>query len=140
METPKSFQEAGVQAPLGFWDPLGLSTSGNVSDYKRRREVELKHGNLVHEIRGRIKPKNQFRLGRFSIHHCTTIESGTSSPIECPNQHPFYSGICCAKGTIMGDGFPIIYWGSIGFIHPKKVQDLVRHPEIQHGHHKEYFL
>ena len=48
METPKSFQEAGVQAPLGFWDPLGLSTSGNLSDYKRRREVELKHGNLLH--------------------------------------------------------------------------------------------
>ena len=70
----ESFQEAGVQAPLGFWDPLGLSTSGNLSDYKRRREVELKHGNLVHEIGGRIKPKNQFRLGRFSIHHCTTIE------------------------------------------------------------------
>lgn len=41
-----SVKEAGVQAPLGFWDPLGLSTSGNVSDYKRRREVELKHGIL----------------------------------------------------------------------------------------------
>eukprot|EP00434_Breviolum_minutum_P000798 symbB.v1.2.000704.t1/scaffold40.1/size395337/8 len=40
-------QEAGVQAPLGFWDPLGLSTSGNVSDYKRRREVELKHGRVA---------------------------------------------------------------------------------------------
>lgn len=42
-----SVQEAGVQAPLGFWDPLGLSTSGNVSDYKRRREVELKHGTWI---------------------------------------------------------------------------------------------
>ena len=42
-------KEAGVQAPLGFWDPLGLSTSGNVSDYKRRREVELKHGTLGKE-------------------------------------------------------------------------------------------
>lgn len=43
-------KEAGVQAPLGFWDPLGLSTSGNVSDYKRRREVELKHGTLDKEM------------------------------------------------------------------------------------------
>jgi len=39
--------ETGVQPPVGFWDPLGLSTSGNLSDYKRRREVELKHGRVA---------------------------------------------------------------------------------------------
>ena len=33
-----------MQPPVGFWDPLGLSASGNLSDFKRRREVELKHG------------------------------------------------------------------------------------------------
>merc|ERR1719401_1078654 len=38
--------ETGVQPPVGFWDPLGLSVSGNLSDYKRRREVELKHGRV----------------------------------------------------------------------------------------------
>jgi len=38
--------EAGVQAPVGFWDPLGLSASGSNFDYKRRREVELKHGRV----------------------------------------------------------------------------------------------
>jgi len=38
--------EPGVQAPVGFWDPLGLSASGNEFDYKRRREVELKHGRV----------------------------------------------------------------------------------------------
>ena len=31
---------------MGVWDPLGLSTSGNASDYKRRREVELKRGRV----------------------------------------------------------------------------------------------
>jgi len=31
---------------VGVWDPLGLSTSGNASDYKRRREVELKCGRV----------------------------------------------------------------------------------------------
>ncbi|CAE7039429.1 FCPB [Symbiodinium natans] len=40
-------EETGVQPPVGFWDPLGLSTSGNVSDFKRRREVELKHGRVA---------------------------------------------------------------------------------------------
>jgi len=38
--------EAGVQAPVGFWDPLGLSASGSNFDFKRRREVELKHGRV----------------------------------------------------------------------------------------------
>eukprot|EP00434_Breviolum_minutum_P007042 symbB.v1.2.006213.t1/scaffold355.1/size243294/23 len=39
--------ETGVQPPVGFWDPLGLSVTGNLSDYKRRREVELKHGRVA---------------------------------------------------------------------------------------------
>ncbi|CAJ1407150.1 unnamed protein product [Effrenium voratum] len=39
--------ETGVQPPVGFWDPLGLSASGNLSDFKRRREVELKHGRVA---------------------------------------------------------------------------------------------
>ena len=38
--------EIGGQAPVGVWDPLGLSTSGNASAYKRRREVELKRGRV----------------------------------------------------------------------------------------------
>merc|ERR1712039_585432 len=38
--------ETGVQAPVGFWDPLGLSSSGLVSEFNRRREVELKHGRI----------------------------------------------------------------------------------------------
>ena len=33
-----------VQPPVGFWDPLGLSSDGDVAVFKRRREVELKHG------------------------------------------------------------------------------------------------
>ena len=36
--------EAGVQAPVGFRDLPGLSASGSTFVYKRRREVELKHG------------------------------------------------------------------------------------------------
>jgi len=35
-----------VQAPVGFWDPLGLSSSGDMDDFKRRRETELKHGRI----------------------------------------------------------------------------------------------
>merc|ERR1719288_72328 len=38
--------ELGAQAPLGFWDPLGLSSDGDVKSFKRRRSVEIKHGRI----------------------------------------------------------------------------------------------
>merc|ERR1712045_993864 len=38
--------ELGVQAPVGFWDPLGLAADGNVERFKRRRETEIKHGRI----------------------------------------------------------------------------------------------
>merc|ERR1719382_1611748 len=38
--------ELGVQDPVGFWDPLGLSKSGDVTAFRRRRCVELKHGRI----------------------------------------------------------------------------------------------
>jgi len=38
--------ELGVQAPVGFWDPLGLSADGDVDTFKRRRAAELKHGRI----------------------------------------------------------------------------------------------
>eukprot|EP00931_Biecheleriopsis_adriatica_P021694 TRINITY_DN1411_c0_g1_i3.p1 TRINITY_DN1411_c0_g1~~TRINITY_DN1411_c0_g1_i3.p1 ORF type:complete len:1700 (-),score=404.63 TRINITY_DN1411_c0_g1_i3:208-5307(-) len=39
--------ELGVQAPVGFWDPLGMSKDGDVATFKRRRETELKHGRVA---------------------------------------------------------------------------------------------
>ncbi|CAJ1446286.1 unnamed protein product [Effrenium voratum] len=38
--------ELGVQAPVGFWDPAGFTADGDVSCFKRRRSVELKHGRI----------------------------------------------------------------------------------------------
>merc|ERR1712050_28437 len=38
--------ELGVQAPVGFWDPLGLSSDGNAADFTRRRATEIKHGRI----------------------------------------------------------------------------------------------
>ncbi|CAK0856286.1 unnamed protein product, partial [Prorocentrum cordatum] len=38
--------ETGVQPPVGFWDPLGLSSDGSAFNFARRREVELKHGRV----------------------------------------------------------------------------------------------
>merc|ERR1712195_438218 len=38
--------ELGVQAPVGFWDPLGFTADGNVASFKRRRCVEIKHSRV----------------------------------------------------------------------------------------------
>merc|ERR1719277_165912 len=38
--------ELGIQAPVGFFDPLGLSKDGDVGAFKRRRATELKHGRV----------------------------------------------------------------------------------------------
>merc|ERR1712070_1298561 len=38
--------ERGVQPPVGFWDPLGLSKDGDADMFKRRRSSEIKHGRI----------------------------------------------------------------------------------------------
>merc|ERR1712151_1397146 len=38
--------ELGVQAPVGFWDPLDYCKDGSAEDFRRRRETEIKHGRV----------------------------------------------------------------------------------------------
>merc|ERR1719270_3302840 len=38
--------ELGVQAPFGFWDPLGYTKDGDEEVFKRRRTSEIKHGRI----------------------------------------------------------------------------------------------
>merc|ERR1712151_1419285 len=38
--------ELGVQAPVGFWDPVGYTADGDVEKFNRRRQTELKHGRV----------------------------------------------------------------------------------------------
>jgi hypothetical protein len=39
--------ELGAQAPLGFFDPLGLVADGNQDNFDRLRFVEIKHGRIA---------------------------------------------------------------------------------------------
>merc|ERR1711912_86352 len=39
--------ELGVQAPVGFWDPVGFTADGDVENFARRRQTELKHGRIA---------------------------------------------------------------------------------------------
>merc|ERR1712190_305142 len=38
--------ELGVQAPVGYWDPVGLSKDGDAEAFMRRRVTEIKHGRV----------------------------------------------------------------------------------------------
>jgi len=38
--------EIGAQAPLGFWDPLGLLVDADQERFDRLRYVEMKHGRI----------------------------------------------------------------------------------------------
>merc|ERR1711920_1096958 len=38
--------ELGVQAPVGFWDPAGVSKDGDSDAFTRRRVTEIKHGRV----------------------------------------------------------------------------------------------
>merc|ERR1719277_2351387 len=38
--------EMGVQAPVGFWDPVGFTRDGDAETFARRRAVEIRHGRI----------------------------------------------------------------------------------------------
>jgi len=38
--------ELGVQAPVGFWDPIGFTKDGDAQAFNRRRGIEIKHGRI----------------------------------------------------------------------------------------------
>merc|ERR1712137_696017 len=46
MWLPAFENELGVQAPMGYWDPAGLSNDGDADVFYRRRCTEIKHGRV----------------------------------------------------------------------------------------------
>ena len=60
----KAFEDAiGAQAPLGFWDPLGLVADGDEEKFARLRKVETKHGRIAQlAILGHIVTTAGYRL------------------------------------------------------------------------------
>ena len=55
--------EIGAQAPLGFWDPLGLLKDADQERFDRLRYVEMKHGRIAQlAILGHLVTTAGYRL------------------------------------------------------------------------------
>jgi hypothetical protein len=61
--------ELGAQAPLGFYDPLGLVADGDKATFDRLRYVELKHGRIsMLAVAGYLAAEAGWRLpGEISL-------------------------------------------------------------------------
>ena len=77
--------ELGVQEPVGFWDPAGFTADGDVSAFKRRRSVELKHGRIsMMATMGFLTAReNMASLADHRQHGTTATELGRSSLLKC---------------------------------------------------------
>ena len=76
----KSFEdELGAQAPLGFFDPLGLVADGDQEKFDRLRYVEIKHGRICQlAFLGQITT-------RYGIHFDGNIDYAGHSFDSYPN-------------------------------------------------------
>eukprot|EP00980_Cylindrotheca_fusiformis_P028425 scaffold22599_cov139-Cylindrotheca_fusiformis.AAC.16 len=68
--------EIGAQAPLGFFDPLGLLADADVERFERLRYVEIKHGRIsMLAILGHLFTTGGLRLPGDIDYHGTSFES-----------------------------------------------------------------
>lgn len=91
-----SFESAiGAQAPLGFWDPLGLLKDADEERFERLRTVEIKHG----------------RISMLAILGHLVTSSGSRLPGEIAYGTPFASiksGLAAFEGIPPGGLFQLV--------------------------------
>jgi hypothetical protein len=69
-------KEVGAQAPLGFFDPLGLLANADETRFDRLRYVELKHGRIsMLAILGHLATTAGWRLPGDIDYHGTSFSS-----------------------------------------------------------------
>jgi len=94
--------ELGVQAPVGFFDPLGYAKDGDETKFKRRRASELKHGRIsMLACMGYIAPE-YWRL------------PGYLSPSEGLKFTDVPNGLAAMSKVPLAGGLQLFLWG--GFI------------------------
>merc|ERR1712217_378049 len=96
--------EAGVQDPVGFWDPLGLSDDKDEATFKRRRAVEIKHGRVcMYATIGYMSPSQELKF--------EDVPNGLGALSKVPLagwlQILFFAGIIETSGFFSGTSQPI---------------------------------
>ena len=94
-------KELGVQDPIGFWDPLGLSADKDEATFKRRRAVEIKHGRIVRVLvfwqvhsRDVKKEGNRKHFPRRGAVQSRSFRQGGARPFQCVSNFSHVTQIC----------------------------------------------
>ena len=77
-------KELGVQDPIGFWDPLGLSADKDEATFKRRRAVEIKHGRIV-RVQVVLKQSIRSHCNRASCLICMNEKTYSQMSVHVDN-------------------------------------------------------
>ena len=84
--------EIGAQAPLGFWDPLGLLTDADDEKFARLRTVETKHGRIAQlAILGHTTTTAGYRLPESLTpgYDLSKVPAGLASLSKLPSEAIF---------------------------------------------------
>merc|ERR1712046_208755 len=71
--------ELGVQPPVGFWDPLGISSDGNAEDFKRRSYLSPSLGIQFSDVPnglGALSKIPSFGIAQWVL-FCGVVEVGS---------------------------------------------------------------
>merc|ERR1712048_474772 len=135
--------ELGVQAPVGFWDPVGFTRDGDAETFARRRAVEIRHGRIsMLATMGYITPEITGKFpGYLSLDEQLLFEdipNGLAAISKIPVGGWFqivaYCGYCefsgvQLKGGLLGDsGFLEKEPGNVGWKPPLLTSD---DPEVR---------
>merc|ERR1712086_591027 len=104
--------ELGVQAPVGFWDPVGYSKDGSEEDFRRRRCSEIKHGRIsMIAAMGYITPEFTKFPGYLAPHlglKFSDVPNGLAALSKVPNagwgQMVFFAGLLETGFFVQEDG------------------------------------
>ena len=95
--------EIGAQAPLGFWDPLGLLNDADQEKFDRLRTVETKHGRIsMLAILGHLVTTAGYRIPTSITpgYDLTNTKTGLAALSELPAEAIFGTllTVACIEG------------------------------------------
>ena len=87
---------------MGFWDPLGLSSDGDLYSFKRRRSVELKHGRIC-MLEHRLKKITDEDERLTCLHPCFEFDAEATMGYITPEAYSnfLHSATCVVTSFVM---------------------------------------